>query len=92
VDLIVAVEPGKESWIHYRDGDGMTGQDLLAGGEELKLSLTGPVKLTIGNAGAVRVTVAGQTYDNLGLPGQVIHTEVDENGWTRLGRNEAGAS
>lgn len=88
VDLTVTVDPGKESWIHYRDRDGKTGQSLLTGGERLELVLAGPVKLTVGNAGAVRILVGGRSFNDLGLPGQVIHTEVTRDGFTRLGRGK----
>lgn len=88
VDLTVTVDPGKESWIHYRDRDGMTGQSLLTDGEKLELVLTGPIKLTVGNAGAVRILVGDRSFNDLGLPGQVIHTEVTSDGFTRLGRDK----
>jgi len=90
VDLTIAVATGEESWIHYRDREGMTGQSLLANGERLDLKLAGPVKLTVGNAGAVEILVGGKTFSDLGLPGQVIHTEVTREGFARLGREETG--
>jgi cytoskeletal protein RodZ len=92
IDLTVAVETGEECWIHYRDREGMTGQSLLTNGEELELELAGPVKLTIGNAGAVRMVIGGRMYSDLGLPGQVIHTEVSSDGVTRLGHSGADDS
>jgi hypothetical protein len=58
----------------------MTGQQLLTGGERVALELPVPVKLTVGNAGAVRVSVDGRTFGDLGLPGQVIHTEITDDG------------
>lgn len=82
VRMLVEVDIGEECWIHYRDRDGMTGQQLLEDGEQLALELAGPIKLTIGNAGAVHLTIDGQRYDDLGLPGQVIHTEVADFGFT----------
>ena len=88
VDLTVTVDPGEESWIHYRDRDGQTGQSLLTDGERLDLVLTGPIKLTVGNAGAVRILVGDRSFTDLGLPGQVIHTEVTRDGFTRLGRGK----
>ena len=48
-----------------------------------------PVKLTVGNAGAVHLTIDGQRYDDLGLPGQVIHTEVTDIGFRPHGSTEA---
>jgi cytoskeleton protein RodZ len=84
VRMTLEVNQGEECWIHYRDGEGMTGQQLLGGGERYSLELPGPVKLTVGNAGAVRVSVDGQTFQDLGLPGQVIHTQVTGAGVTPL--------
>lgn len=80
VRMTVEVDAGEECWIHYRDRDGETGQQLVTAGSELALELAGPVKLTVGNAGAVRLTVGDRTYRELGLPGQVIHTEVTATG------------
>lgn len=89
VRMSMEVEPGEECWIHYRDRDGMTGQRLLAGGQQLELDLAGPVKLTVGNAGALRVRVGEHVYRELGLPGQVVHTEVTRAGFTPLGSGAA---
>lgn len=80
VRMTVEVDEGEECWIHYRDSEGMTGQQLLTGGERVALELPVPVKLTVGNAGAVRVSVDGRTFGDLGLPGQVIHTEITDDG------------
>jgi len=90
VRMTVEVDPGTECWIHYRDRDGMTGERLLANGQSLTLELEGPVKLTVGNAGAVRLIVDGRTYGDLGLPGQVIHTEVTQDGLYPLGSERSG--
>ncbi len=89
VKMTVQVDPGEECWIHYRDRDGMTGQRLLANGQQLDLELAGPIKLTVGNAGAVELTVDGLLYRDLGLPGQVIHTEVTHGRFTPLGSDES---
>jgi cytoskeleton protein RodZ len=85
VHLAVQVHDGKECWIHYRDRDGRTEQRLLTGDDDLALSLMGPVLLTLGNAGVVQLSVGGEVYSDLGLPGQVVHTEVGPDGVTVLG-------
>lgn len=85
VSLTVRVRDGKECWIQYRDGEGMTGQRLLAGGAVLRLDLIGPVKFTVGNAAAVTITVGDTQYEDLGRPGQVVHTEVSQDGLVPLG-------
>ncbi len=88
VSLTVRVDGEKECWIHYRDRDGRTEQHLLAGGTRLQLELEGPVKLTIGNAGAATLVVGGVEYSGLGIPGQVVHTEVSRTGVRTLGTED----
>jgi cytoskeletal protein RodZ len=85
ISVTVRVDEGKECWIHYRDHEGMTDQRLLADGEELHLDLIGPVKFTVGNAGAVTIRVGSMEYRDLGIPGQVVHTEVSSDGLIPLG-------
>jgi len=88
IDLVVftvRVRPDMECWIYYRDRDGVAGGRLLAGGTEERISLGGPVKLTIGDAEAVSLEVAGVQYEDLGRPGQVVHTEVRSDGLVFLG-------
>lgn len=85
VTMLVRVNIGKECWIHYRDREGVTDGRLLNGGDELQLQLRGPVKFTVGNAGAVSIVVGETEYSDLGAPGQVIHTEVSPTGLVRLG-------
>lgn len=85
VKIVIEVALGEECWVHYRDREGMTGERLLTNGAALNLELAGPVKLTVGNAGAAQMTIDGRIYRELGLPGQVIHTEVTRNQLTQLG-------
>lgn len=85
VVVTVRVHDGKECWIQYRDGEGMTGQRLLTGGQVVRLELIGPVKFTVGNAGAVTLLVGDTQYEDLGRPGQVVHTEVSQDGLVPLG-------
>ena len=85
VDIVVIVDEGKECWIHYRDRDGNTGQQLLRGGERVPLQLPGPILLSLGNAGSVSLLVSGREYRDLGRPGQVIHCEVSSEGLVKLG-------
>jgi cytoskeletal protein RodZ len=92
IALTVVVDAGEECWIHYRDRDGETGQRLLTGGNRLELELAGPIKLTIGNAGAARIEVGGRAFGSLGMLGQVIHTEVSSDGLAPLVHDEAGVS
>jgi len=88
VDLSLSVAGGSECWIRYRDREGRTGQQLLSRGQDLDIELMGPVLLTLGNAAAVTLRVGGVEYRDLGLPGQVLHTEVSRHGVVRLGEGE----
>ncbi|MFV2071270.1 MAG: helix-turn-helix domain-containing protein [Thermoanaerobaculales bacterium] len=85
IAVTVKVLPDMECWIHFRDRDGVAEQRLLLGGAELRISLAGPAKITVGDAAAVVLEVAGREYRNLGVPGQVVHTEVSEEGLVILG-------
>jgi len=85
VVIVIRVRQETECWIHYRDRDGAAGGKLLAGGAEERIDLAGPVKLTVGDADAVVLEVAGVTYSDLGRPGQVVHTEVSSTGLVVLG-------
>lgn len=85
VSIRIRIRPEMECWIHYRDNNGVAGGKLLSGGTEETLALPGPVKLTIGDAGAASLEVGGRTYDDLGRPGQVVHTEVSPEGLIVLG-------
>ena len=85
VSILVRVHPEMECWIHFRDRDGVAGGKLLAGGTEERIELMGPVKLTVGDADAVVIVVAGVEYSGLGRPGQVVHTEVSSDGLVVLG-------
>ena len=85
VSIIVRVRPEMECWIHFRDRDGIAGGKLLEGGSEERIELPGPVKLTVGDGGAVSLEVAGRIYNELGRSGQVVHTEASTEGLVVLG-------
>lgn len=84
VNAVVRVREDGECWIHYRDRDGTTGQELLFGGTTRELELAGPALLTLGNADAASITVGGREYSNLGRAGQVAHFEVGPSSLTLL--------
>jgi transcriptional regulator with XRE-family HTH domain len=91
VSILIRVHPEMECWIHFRDRDGVAGGRLLSGGTQERIDLMGPVKLTVGDADAVVIEIAGVEYGGLGRPGQVVHTEVNSEGLVVLGpraRNE----
>jgi len=85
IEVTVSVLPKMECWIHYRDRDGIAEQRLLLGGAQLRLALAGPAKVTVGDAAAVVLEVGGKQYRDLGAPGQVVHTEISDQGLVILG-------
>jgi cytoskeletal protein RodZ len=89
VELSVTVEDSRECWLHFRDGDGRTGERLLTHGASVSLELTGPAVVTIGNAGAVVLETSGESYSQLGAFGEVVHFEVSTKGIRRLSRGPA---
>ena len=85
LDVEIAVDDASECWVHFRDAAGRQDRRLLNGGDRLQLELAWPVKLTVGNAGAVTLFVGGQQFNGLGAPGQVVHLELSPEGPSRLG-------
>lgn len=84
IRFVVRVPEGEECWVRYRDGHGLSGQRLLFGGDSLELELPGPVRLTLGNAGAAVVEMGGRSWDGLGPPGRVVHFELTAEGLTKV--------
>ncbi len=84
VTAVVRVREGGECWIHFRDREGTTGQELLFGGMTRELELAGPALLTLGNADAASIIVGGREYSDLGGAGQVAHFEVGPSSLTLL--------
>ena len=61
-----------DSWTRL-EADGHTVlSELVRGGETRRFEARGGFRLTLGNAGAVRVTVDGRPLDRLGAAGQVV--------------------
>jgi len=84
VAFTVRVEPLGECWLRYRDATGRTARETVGSGETREFQLPAPVRLTLGNAGAVSVEVAGRRFTDLGMAGQVVHLEVTPEGLKKL--------
>ncbi|RLE23155.1 MAG: hypothetical protein DRJ65_12390 [Acidobacteria bacterium] len=91
VKAIIRVEENGECWIHYRDREGTTGQELLFGGTSRELVLAGPALLTLGNAKAASIIVGGREYSDFGRPGQVAHFQVGASSLILLERGSNGS-
>ena len=90
INVLIRVRTDRECWVHYRDRNGRTGQELLLAGSTRPIELEGPALLTLGNADAATIVVGGREYSNLGRAGQVVHFEIDENGLSPLEQGAAG--
>jgi len=90
VTATVHVEAGKECWVHYRDRDGATGQDLVGGGQSRTFRLPGPILLTVGNADAAVIEVGGRTYADLGRAGEVARFEISRDVVRTIGGSNGG--
>lgn len=91
VKAIIKVQEDGECWIHYRDREGSTGQELLFGGASRELVLAGPALLTVGNAKAASIIIGGREYSDLGRAGQVAHFEVGASSLVLLERGSNGS-
>lgn len=85
VKATIQVGEGKECWIHFRDHEGVTGQDLLRDGESRDLDLPGPVLLTVGNADAALIKIRDREYRDLGRAGQVARFTLEPDQLTSVG-------
>jgi cytoskeletal protein RodZ len=73
VTVKVRAESGRSSWIQVTDASGRTLYDgTLTGGGSRTFADRTKLKLTIGNAGAVRLTVNGRDTGPAGPDGQVL--------------------
>jgi cytoskeleton protein RodZ len=68
----LVLEFDQDSWTKL-DADGETlFRGLIRRGETRRFEARGELRITLGNAGAVRVTVNGHAIDSLGKAGQVV--------------------
>ena len=68
----LVLEFDQDSWTKL-DADGETlFKGLIRRGETKRFDARGELRITLGNAGAVRVTVNGHAIDSLGKAGQVV--------------------
>ena len=81
----ITIAEDQECWIQYRDRDGKIDSQLLFGGTYLSIEVAAPALLSLGNAGAATIRVAGNDYEDIGRPGQVVHCEISATGLVKLG-------
>jgi len=70
--VAVALKITGETWVEVRDAQGRTVYSgLLAKGDAKRFSDTSPLRLTLGNAGGVELTVNGTLLGTAGKAGEV---------------------
>jgi cytoskeleton protein RodZ len=68
--LELTIEANSPSWISVSAGESSLFSGLMSPAETKKFSLDAPLKVTVGNAGGVRLQVGGQVFSSLGKPGE----------------------
>jgi len=74
--LELTVEANSPAWVSVRAGESTLFSGLMSPAESKKFSLEAPLKVTLGNAGGVRLQVNGQVFSSLGKIGQSKTLEV----------------
>jgi cytoskeleton protein RodZ len=74
--LELTIEANSPSWISVSAGESSLFSGLMSPAEIKKFSLEAPLKVTVGNAGGVRLHVNGQVFSSLGKPGEPKILEV----------------
>jgi len=74
--LELAVEAQDAAWVSVRAGEKSLFSGLMNPAESKKFSLEAPLKVTLGNAGGVRLQVNGQLFSSLGKSGERKILEV----------------
>ena len=72
----LTVEANSPAWISVSAGESTLFSGLMSPAESKKFSLKAPLKVTLGNAGGVRLQVNGQVFSILGKPGERKTLEV----------------
>jgi Domain of unknown function (DUF4115) len=82
-DLTIIIDTDRTCWVAaVADGRPVVSR-LLAAGERTVLRGAREVTLKVGDAGAVRLQVNGETGRRLGGPGQVVTARIDQTNFRR---------
>jgi cytoskeleton protein RodZ len=74
--LELTVEAKDAAWVSVSAGESSLFSGLMNPAESKKFSLAAPLKVTLGNAGGVRLQVNGQLFSSLGKAGERKTLEV----------------
>jgi cytoskeleton protein RodZ len=82
-ELTLGIYVDKQSWLSASSGDSHLYSGLLEPQEVKRFSLQKPLRLTFGNAGAVRLSVNGKALASIGKPGEVRVLEINSENYRR---------
>jgi hypothetical protein len=74
--LELTVEANSQAWLSVSAGETALFSGLLNASDAKTFSLETPLKVTLGNAGGVRLQVNGQVFASLGKPGERKTLEI----------------
>ena len=74
--LELTIEANSPAWISVSAGESSLFSGLMSPADIKKFSLEAPLKVTLGNAGGVRLHVNGQVFSSLGKAGERKTLEV----------------
>jgi hypothetical protein len=74
--LELTVEASSPAWISVSAAESTLFSGLMNPSESKKFSLEAPLKVTLGNAGGVRLEVNGQVFSSLGKAGERKTLEI----------------
>jgi cytoskeleton protein RodZ len=74
--LELTVEANSQAWVSVSAGETALFSGILNASEAKKFSLESPLRVTLGNAGGVRLQVNGQVFPSLGKPGERKALEI----------------
>jgi cytoskeleton protein RodZ len=82
-ELTLGIHATTECWISVSSGDSPLYSGLLESEEVKRFSMQKPLKLTLGNAGGVKLSVNGKPLAAVGKPGEVQALEISPENYQR---------
>jgi cytoskeleton protein RodZ len=82
-ELALGIDATEKCWISVSSGDLPLYSGLLQPEQSKKFSIQKPLKLTLGNAGGVRLSINGKPLASVGKPGEVRVLEINPENYQR---------
>jgi len=74
--LMLGIDATEQCWLSVRSSDSPLYAGILQSEQSKQFSLQKPLRLTVGNAGGVRLSINGKPFATLGKPGEVRVIEI----------------